>query len=330
MPDDLTERVNRALAKMTVRNDLKERIARARAELNSIFDETKSYFNEAIDGIIREFKLTEEDVNELNRFKETLLTLLDRAHEQARTRLEELDAAYIEKEGKTFKVATGNTVALLVTEKGSVRLVLHNISATAYFPLLFQRDLEALQLGWAASDEGQNGARGVRPLMGTTKPWQLLAWAACRPGHLRISVYGVYLRKKGRPSVSLRATAEDWFHVPKQEAWKLLRAKCEPLSLLTLYLGDGAYYVRAKPRAVILRIWVGNHAITLPKSIARMIVEKAYATKYGDLLDMLKCEKWEALKMKAYSPRAARLDPDFALRRLFELAESPSLPQQNL
>jgi hypothetical protein len=80
----------------------------------------------------------------------------------------------------------------------------------------------------------------------------------------------------------------------------------------------------------MLRISVGNTDATLPKSIARMIVKEAYATKYGDLLDMLKCEKWEALKMKAYSPRAARLDPDFALRRLFELAESPPLPQQNL
>jgi hypothetical protein len=142
-------------------------------------------------------------------------------------------------------------------------------------------------------------------------------------------VYGVYLRKKGRPSISLRATAEDWSYVPKQEAWKLLRAKCEPLSLLTLYLGDGAYY-KPKPRTAILRIWVGNHAIILPKSLARVLVEKAYATNYGRLLDILKCEKWQALKMKACSQRATRLDPDFVLRRLFELAESPSLPQQNL
>jgi hypothetical protein len=312
-----------------VYNDLKERIARARAELNSIFDETKSYFNEAIDGIIREFKLTEEEVNELNRFKETLLTLLDRAHEQARTRLEELDAAYVEKEGKTFKVAvaTGNAVALLATEKGSVRLVLHNISGTAYFPPLFQRNvLEALQLGWAASDEGQNGRKGRRPLMGTTHPWQIMAWAATRPGRLRISVYGIYLRRKGKPSIAWRIVAQDWHYVSKREAWRRLRAKCDPLSLLTLYLGDG----KMCRGHTMLRISVGNTDATLPKSIVRMIVKEAYATKYGDLLDALKCEKWEALKMKAHSPRAARLDPDFALRRLFELAESPPLPQQNL
>jgi RNAse (barnase) inhibitor barstar len=325
--DSLTERVNRALAKM-VYNDLKERIARARAELNSIFDETKSYFNEAIDGVIREFKLTEEEVNELNRFKETLLTLLDRAHEQARTRLEELDTAHVEKEEKTLKVATGNAVALLVTERGSARLPLYGISATAYFPPLFQRDvLEALQLGWAASDEGQNGRKGRRPLMGTSHPWQIMAWAATRPGRLRISVYGIFLRRKGKPSIAWRIVAQDWHYVSKREAWRRLRAKCDPLSLLTLYLGDGKMSWRGR---TMLRISVGNTDATLPKSIARMIVKEAYATKYGDLLDMLKCEKWEALKMKAYSPRAARLDPDFALRRLFELAESPPLPQQNL
>jgi hypothetical protein len=320
--DDLTE-------------DLTERVNRALAELDEIFDETRSYFSETIDNIIKKFKLTEEEVNELNRFKETLLTLLNRAYEQACARLTELDAAlrarYVEREGKTFKVKTTgtNAVALLATEKGSVRLPLYGISATAYFPPLFQRDvLEALQLGWAASDEGQNGRKGRRPLMGTSHPWQIIAWAATRPGRLRISVYGIFLRRKGKPSIAWRIVAQDWHYVSKREAWRRLRAKCDPLSLLTLYLGDGKMYRRG--RTSVLRISVGNTDATLPKSIARMIVKEAYITKYGDLLDMLKCEKWEALKMKTYSKRAARLDPDFALRRLFELAESPPLPQQNL
>jgi molecular chaperone GrpE (heat shock protein) len=43
--DDLTE-------------DLTERVNRALAELDEIFDETKSYFSETIDNIIKKFKLT--------------------------------------------------------------------------------------------------------------------------------------------------------------------------------------------------------------------------------------------------------------------------------
>jgi ABC-type transporter Mla subunit MlaD len=80
--------------------ELLERSRKALAELDNLFSESKRYFDEVINNITREFKLTEEDVNELNRFKETMLELLDRAHTQARERLPKLVAALEKRSSK--------------------------------------------------------------------------------------------------------------------------------------------------------------------------------------------------------------------------------------
>jgi len=78
---------------------------------------------------------------------------------------------------------------------------IHGISAKAYFPdvLKLPRErLELLQLGWRASDEG---SVKIRPVMTTTQPWQVFAWAAARYGTLYIYIDSVNLTREGGESV---------------------------------------------------------------------------------------------------------------------------------
>jgi|GEM_PF-4648128 hypothetical protein len=70
----------------------------------------------------------------------------------------------------------------------------------ANFPDVLNLDGEALhylQAGWRASDEGDKDGK---PRMDTTKPWQVLAWAATRYGSLYIYLGGLEINK-GKPSI---------------------------------------------------------------------------------------------------------------------------------
>jgi hypothetical protein len=95
--------------------------------------------------------------------------------------------------------------------KGYVfRLPLRGINATLRFPDVLKfppPELEELQLGWRASNEGR--AARTYPMMTTAKAWQLLAWLACRPGRARIAVHQLNLAKRG-PSIEWQALALDW------------------------------------------------------------------------------------------------------------------------
>jgi hypothetical protein len=121
--------------------------------------------------------------------------------------------------------------------KGYVfRLPLRGINATLRFPDVLKfppPELEELQLGWRASNEGR--AARTYPMMTTAKAWQLLA---CRPGRARIAVHQLNLAKRG-PSIEWQALALDWRQkLSKEGSLRTLLESRKPKAWLTCFLGD--------------------------------------------------------------------------------------------
>jgi hypothetical protein len=290
--------------------ELLERSRKALAELDNLFSESKRYFDEVINNITREFKLTEEEVNELNRFKETMLELLDRAHTQARERLPKLVAALekyleggegavtLERFRKVLRVRPAGEswfISAWLPSRGSWRfeLLIHGVSGKTVFPDVVRwspADLESAQAGWRASDESYS--KTGRPTMGTTHPWQLLAWSVTRYGRLHIAIASLHLNKR-QPSIEWRLIAKDWVQQWRDPSGKRLAreiARANPLGLLTLYLGDGHKHPEA------FAVSVGSDDEYYKIASIPGIVRKAYETAYGKLLDIIRCDKWLALK----------------------------------
>jgi hypothetical protein len=306
-------RASDAAPEAAVLGELLERAARALDELDSLFDESKRYFDEVINNITREIKLTKEDVIELKKFKESILESLDRARGQARERLTRLvtaleeflngdnGAVAIERRAKGLRIRPSTAewfVSAWAPPRSSWRFTLHihDVSAHTRFPdvvkwsLTGLENLESAQSGWRASDEGCDWWR--RPVIVTTRAWQVLAWAATRYGRLHVMITAVHLNKQGH-SIEWRLKANDWYerwHGPsgKQLARELARTK--PLGLLTLYLGDGCKH----PNNLIVA--VGRDIELYKKGIVPMIIKKAYEVGYGQFLDAVKCDKWQVLK----------------------------------
>jgi hypothetical protein len=290
--------------------ELLDRAARALAELDSLFNGAKSYFDEVINSIVREFNLTEEEVNELNRFKETMLELLDRAREQAGERLSKLAAALraslegveravtIEQRRKVLHVRPAGeswfVSAWLPPPRGTWRFMLpiRGVSGKAVFPGVVKwspADLESAQAGWRASDESYHRRR---PSMATTRPWQVIAWFATRYGRLHVAIIALHLNKRG-PSIGWQLIAKDWVQQWRGPSGKRLAreiARANPLGLLTLYLGDGCKHPKA------FAVSVGGRAEYYEITAVPEIIKKAYESGYGKLLDVVKCDKWLALK----------------------------------
>jgi hypothetical protein len=77
------------------------------------------------------------------------------------------------------------------------RILIRGVSASARFPdvlKLPQEKLELLQLGWRASDEGYTKSL---PVMSTTQPWQIFAWAVVRYGTIYICVSSINSTHEG-------------------------------------------------------------------------------------------------------------------------------------
>jgi hypothetical protein len=185
---------------------------------------------------------------------------------------------------------------------------LHGISASVVFPQLIRSALAEAQAGWALSDEGLNGGGGTHPVMFTTKMWQLLFWMATRHGAIDVSISGLFLRKRKPPSIMWKAVAKNWPYMSKSEARKHANSR---IAMLTLYLGDGK--TDGGTRANAFRISVGNSFEKKPRSLAAEIIRDAYAFGYGQLLDILQCEKWEALKrLSRLPPTERRRSPVYA------------------
>ena len=207
-------------------------------------------------------------------------------------------AVTTEEYGKVWRIQpTGASwfVTARLPPRGSwcFTLRIHGVKGEAVFPNVVKwspADLESAQAGWRASDESRT--KTGRPVMGTTRPWQVLAWSATRYGRLHVTIIALHLNKRG-PSIEWHLTAKDWVRQWRSPSGKRLAreiARRTRLGLLTLYLGDG--HKHRDTFAVV----VGDDDEYYKIALVPEIVRKAYEAGYGKLLDVVKCDKWLALK----------------------------------
>jgi hypothetical protein len=249
-------------------------------------------------------------------FRDALTRLLLEAWTQAKEKLAALYKAVVEgtyrSEGNklyapdgTWMYVRGYSASLML------RIPIHGITAKTRFPDLLKlprEKLELFQLGWRASDEGNKGGR---PVMGTTQPWQVFAWAAVRYGELYMHVASVNLTREG-VSVLVRLRANSWKQRwDKDEAIDLVAShlrRREWAALLTAWLGDG----KAKRRDVLcgeyklviaakepwrLGLDVGTNEALVATGREAYLKLRESAGVYGVLLDLLKAHKWIYIKL---------------------------------
>ena len=286
--------------------ELGARLQTALERLEPTIEEQKKYFKEAVVRIKASLPLSESEERELEEFGSRCSALLEQARAHGRERLEALAEAlehgrYVsERSGKcTWRVKPAGeewyVSAVKKAYKGFVfRLPLRGINNTLRFPDVLKLpppELEELQLGWRASDEGRTAR--TYPMMTTAKAWQLLAWLACRPGRAWIAVHQLNLTKRG-PSIEWQAFALDWRQkLSKEEALRTLLESQKPKAWLTCFLGDGTLQGPLSGGGALLYA-NGRRSVYFPKSKIEMAVQAA--GRYGILLEALKCPKWEALK----------------------------------
>ena len=281
-------------------DELAARVELARNKLGTLFEEHKRYLNEVLGNLINSdltSKLDKSAQAELLEFKEVSVKLLEKAFPQAKERLEKLKRTLSRGEVAVRSFHGKRTLHIvprderwfvLAAHRGTwvFQLPIHGVGATVHFPdfMLPRGALELLQAGWRASDEGTHYRSAS---MGTTRIDQLLAWLLTRPGVLHIRIAKLLLNKRG-PSLAWYAYSSWVQRWSKDEARAL--AFSNALALLTLYLGDG----RRHPSE--LQIVVGRKPIYMPKRKVQEIVDNAYVCQYGELLDLVRCEKWLTLK----------------------------------
>ncbi|MCC6021480.1 MAG: hypothetical protein LM577_09000, partial [Thermoproteaceae archaeon] len=180
--------------------------------LDWVFPAWIAYVEYAVQRIIETFPLTEEEKKQLMHFRDALKRLLHEAWRQARNKLASIHRAITE---GTYRIEGSRLYAPDGTWMYIDRfpfppfIPIHGASAEVHFPAVLKlprERLELLQLGWRASDEFENKGR---PAMGTTQPWQLVAWAAARHGELRIRINRVNLTREGI-SVHTYVVAKSW------------------------------------------------------------------------------------------------------------------------
>jgi hypothetical protein len=286
--------------------ELGARLQTALEKLEPTIEEQKKYFEEAVKRIKASLPLSESEERELEELGSRCCALLEQASAHGRERLKKLAEAlehgrYVsERSGKsTWRVKPAGEEwfvgAVKKAYKGYIfRLPLRGINTTPRFPDVLKLpppELEELQLGWRASDEGRTAR--TYPMMTTAKAWQLLAWLACRPGRAWIAVHQLNLTKRG-PNIEWQALALDWRQkLSKEEALRTLLESQKPKAWLTCFLGDGTLQGPLSGGGALLYA-NGRRSVYFPKSKIEMAVQAA--GRYGILLEALKCPKWEALK----------------------------------
>jgi hypothetical protein len=209
-----------------------------------VFPAWATYVEYATQEIMKTFQLSEGERSQLSDFRDAMKRLLREAWMQTKEKLTALYKAVAEDtyriKGKRLYAPDGTWI--YVRENLAPRIIIRGVSAKAYFPDLLKlprERLELLQLGWRASDEGNERSR---PYMGTTQPWQVFAWTATRYGELYIRVALVNLTQEG-VSVLVYLKAKSWRQRwSKAEAVDLVAShlrRGEWASLLTMWLGDG-------------------------------------------------------------------------------------------
>jgi hypothetical protein len=277
-----------------------------RGPVDWVFPAWIIYVEYATQEIIKTFQLSEEEKRQLLDFRDTLKRLLLEAQRQAREKLATLYKAVIEgnsklEGGKLFAYGTW------MYTKNVMRVLLHRVSASAQFPdvLKLPRErLELLQLGWRASDEGNEKGR---PFMATTQPWQMFAWAVTRYGMLHMYISSVNLTHQG-VSITMSMVARGWRQQwQKEEAINMVLTclwQGELTPLLTMWLGDGkARWNRIGRFEVIIAAkdaWKIGRANGYEALVAKgrdVFIRLAEAANaYGELLDLLKAHKWIYIK----------------------------------
>ena len=239
--------------------------------------------------------------------------LLREAWSQAKEKLTALYKAVAE---GTYRVEGNKLYApdgtwMNVREGFAPYITIRDVSVSARFPDVLKLPHERLklfQLGWRASDEGNDKGR---PFMGTAQPWQLFAWVATRYGELHAYVASVNLTHKGA-SVLIHITARSWKQKwSKDEAIDLVINHLrhgEWAPLLTTWLGDGKVrrkrVLRSKYEVIIIakepwklgiRTGAREALVAAGKEAFERLREAAGV--YGELLDLLKAHKWIDVKL---------------------------------
>jgi hypothetical protein len=284
-----------------------------RGPVDWVFPAWMLYTEYAVQKIAKTIQLTEEEKRQLLHFRDTLKRLLLEAWRQTKAKLASIYKAVVD---GTHRVEGGRLYApdgawIHVRDNFTPYVPIHGISAKAYFPdiLKLPRErLELLQLGWRASDEGND--RG-RPVMNTTQPWQVFAWTATRYGELRVRITSANLTREGA-SVEVAITAKSWRQIwSKAEAIDLVTShlrRGEWAPVLTMWLGDG----EAKRGEVLsgeYKLVISAREpwrLGLSKSTREALVAtgreaferlREAASVYGMLLDVLQSHKWIVVKL---------------------------------
>jgi hypothetical protein len=284
-----------------------------RGPVDWVFPAWMLYVEYATQRIIETFQLTEEERSQLLDFRDTMKRLLREAWTQAKEKLTALYKAVAE---GTYRVEGNKLYApdgtwMYVREGFAPCIIIRGVSVSARFPDLLKlprEKLELLQLGWRASDEGNDKGR---PFMGTAQPWQLFAWVATRYRELRAHVTSVNLTHEGA-SVLMHIVARSWRQKwSKNEAVDLVISHLrhgEWAPLLTMWLGDGktrrervlrskyeVMIIAKEPWKLGIRTGAREALVAAGKETFERLREAAGV--YGVLLELLKAHKWIEVKL---------------------------------
>jgi hypothetical protein len=249
MGNEIKQRLELALRPAeppTIEEVLEEVSARGvlRGPVDWVFPAWTLYVEYATQKIAETFQLSEEGKRQLFHFRDTMKQLLLKAWMQAK---EKLETVYRAVKNGIYRIENNKLYApdgtwIRIAKVVAPRITIHGITAKTYFPdvlKLPREKLELLQLGWRSSDEGENIDR---PVMETTQPWQIFAWATLRYGELYTYVASVNLTHEG-VSMSMQIIANSWRQKwSKDEAIDLVVShlkRGEWAPLLTMWLGDG-------------------------------------------------------------------------------------------
>jgi hypothetical protein len=294
------------IAEKELLRELYPRALLALNRLNPLISEQKNYFYEKTEAVIHGLGVPADKADMLRDFAEKAVNLLDKAYPQVETRLKKLliaiessdaEIASSRRGRKTLHIAPAGekfyvSAHMIENKRWIFDLTINKIAAEARFPDVLGLNSEALyylQAGWRASDELD--LKG-RPGMTTAQTWQVLAWAAVRPGLQHIAIRKLGLNMKG-PSLHWCLTAKDWIQQwPKREGKRNAQmvAVQTPLGLLTWFLGDG------KMNRERLKYSINGNEEQKPKILVKEILQAASGTNYSKLLDLLDCNKWQTLK----------------------------------
>jgi hypothetical protein len=292
--------------------ELHSRAKRAQSLLGNLVDKHKKFFDVSTEAIIDVFDLSADKANTLREFAQKMMDLIDRAYLQAETKLQKLLNA-LENTNITIEVESGKkTIHIFPSSERErarwyisahyqkntwiYRLPIHRISEHARFPdilNLSEKDLIHLQRGWRASDESEDKKGNAE--MTTTKKWQIVAWAATRPGLMWIYVDSLNLNVK-MPTMQFLIVSSWQQQWPGRDGKKQAKQEVEqekhPLELLTWYLGDG---LKTKGRPEFFDGEIPRRR-PITREEAKIMLEFAYKTGIGKLMDILECDKWKLLK----------------------------------